>query len=133
MLGSVVGFIVIESREYAMCDLFDDQLIVGLALFALPENAVRMFFHVLYVTLGTTVLLIRKGDGKAGSDFLCGIHIECLIFLKRSPEPWLFLCHKTAIIIAKTSATSQPFARFRSFVFVLATLVLKLLKKPLEA
>lgn len=54
-----------------MCNLFDDQLIICLALFSLPEDAMGMSFHVVNVALGTTVLLIRERDGEAGFYSLC--------------------------------------------------------------
>lgn len=64
-----------------MGDLFDDQLIVGFTLFSLPENPLRMLFHVFDVPLGTAVLLICEGDRKAGFNFLGGIHIihDCIV------------------------------------------------------
>ena len=71
VLGRVVGLVVVESRKNAMCNLFDDQLIICLALFSLPENAMGMSLHVFNVALGTTVLLIRERDGEAGFYSLC--------------------------------------------------------------
>jgi hypothetical protein len=55
-------------------DLFDDQFVVGFALFSTPENAVGVPFHVFHVGFGAGVLVIRKGDRKAGFYFL-GVHI----------------------------------------------------------
>jgi hypothetical protein len=75
VFGSIVGLVVVESGKDAVRDLFDDQLIVGLALFALPENAARMPLHVLNVAFRAAVLLIGKCDGEAGFNSLC-IHSQ---------------------------------------------------------
>jgi len=65
------GFIVIKSRQDAVSYLLNDQLLIALALFPLPKNAVRMAFHVVYITFRTVVLLVGKSYGETGSYFLC--------------------------------------------------------------
>jgi hypothetical protein len=54
-----------------VCDLLNDQLVVGFTFFSLPENPVWMAFHVLDVVFGMLILFIRKGDREAGPYFLC--------------------------------------------------------------
>jgi hypothetical protein len=67
-----------------------------------------------------------------GAGHLLGAGEAKLPFRKgRLYTSYLYFCAtKTAIIIAKKGATSQPFARNRSFVFVLATLVFQRQKGP---
>ena len=71
MFGSIEWLIVIEARQYAVSDLLNDQLLVRLSLFALPEDPVRMAFHVLHVTLSVVVLLVCKSNSETGLNFLC--------------------------------------------------------------
>lgn len=70
VLTGSIRFIIIEAGENTMGNLLDDQFVVRLALFALPEDPVRVAFHILHITFGTIVLLVRKGYRKTGSYFL---------------------------------------------------------------
>ena len=79
VLGGIVWLVVVEARKDTVRDLFNDQLIVGLALFSLPKNAARMLLHVLNVAFSAAVLLICKSDGEAGLNSLC-LHIQILVF-----------------------------------------------------
>ena len=71
VLGSSKGLVVVEAGKDAVRDLLDDELIVTLALLALPKHAIGMAFHVFNVAFCAVVLIIREGDGEAGSYFLC--------------------------------------------------------------
>ena len=157
VLGSIIGLVVVKTRKNAVRNLFDDQFIVCFTMFTLPEDAMGMSLHVLDVALCAAILLVCECDGEAGFNLLC-IHNEIVIFRvlplfafqgpghRRNPEfldcPKLgvgptfagnsiFCATKTAIIIAKMTATSQTFDRIRSVVFVPATLMFKRQKRPL--
>lgn len=75
MSSGIQRIVVVEARKNAVTDLLDDQLLVCFPLFALPEDAARVTFHVVDIILCAIVLIICKGDREAGSNFLC-IHSD---------------------------------------------------------
>ena len=54
-----------------MGDLLYDELVIGLAPFSPPEDAVGVPFHVFNVAPGVLVLVVSKLDDEAGTYFLC--------------------------------------------------------------
>ena len=75
MSAGIHRIVVIEARQNAVGDLFDDQFLIGFSSLALPEDTAGVALHVFDVILCAIVLIIFKGDREAGSNFLC-IHSD---------------------------------------------------------
>src|SRR5690606_21382486 len=105
--------IVVETGEDPVGDLFDDQLLVGFALFSAPEYPVWMAFHVFYIALGVLVLVFTEFDGEAGPYFLC-VH---------NNGGLQYLCRFDPTILPKMGIKRQAFARLRAFLFAIGTVM----------
>jgi hypothetical protein len=70
MLAGLVSIGVIKTGEDAMSDLLYNQFIIRLAFFASPEHTLWVPLHIIHIRFGMIKLIIRKGDGKTGFNFL---------------------------------------------------------------